>query len=57
MGVLVGVEDIDHADFSNREDQPVRGLRSRKLVEPGVDLLLLAAEVDRLPQERRARRV
>ena len=52
VGVFVGIEDIDRAEFSDRDDQPVRGLRSGKLVESSIDFLDLATEVDGLPQER-----
>src|ERR1035437_2294055 len=52
MGVFVSIEDIDHAEFSDREYQAVRGLRSGELVEPSVDFLDLATEVDGLAQER-----
>ena len=50
--VLIFVENIDHAELADRDHQPVRGLRSRKLVDAGVDFLNVAAEVDGLPEER-----
>ena len=49
--IFVGVENIADAKLADRDDDPVRGLRARELVDVGIDLLLFAAEIDRLPDE------
>ena len=51
MRIPVGIEDVGHAELAERDHQPIRCLRSCELVDTRFNLLLLAAEVDRLPQE------
>ena len=51
MGVAVGIEDIDYRPFPHRHDHPIGGLPAGELVEPGLDVCYLAAEVNRLPDE------
>ena len=38
-----GVEDVGDAELAHDDDQPVGGLRSRKLVDAGLDLLRFRA--------------
>src|SRR5262249_3535984 len=51
MGILVGVENICGAELSDGDDDAVGGLRSRELIDAGIDLLSIPAEVDGLAQE------
>src|SRR5215472_17789464 len=52
MGVFIGVEDVGRAEFACCDDKSVGGLRLGELIDIGFDLLGLAAEVDRLADER-----
>ena len=51
MGIARGVEHIRDAEFSCRDDDAVGGLRTGKLVDVGVQLLGVAAEIDGLADE------
>jgi len=53
--VLVGIEDIGNAEFSDSEDQSVGRLAGCKLIDAGINLLRLAAIVCRT--KARCRRV
>ena len=52
VGIFVGVENIDDAEFADRDDQPVGGLRAAELIGTGFDFLGVAAEIDGLADER-----
>jgi len=49
--ITVRVENIDDAEFADRQDEPVGGLSAGELVQPGLDLRFLPAQIDRLTQE------
>src|SRR5262249_37758304 len=49
--VFVGIKNIYSAELAHRDHQAVGGLRSGKLVDIRLNLLQVAAEIDRLPKE------
>jgi hypothetical protein len=49
--VFIGIEPVPYREFSNREDNPIGGLRPGKLVGVGRYLLGLAREIDGLSDE------
>ena len=52
MGVFVGVKNVDHAHFSDRDYQPIGRLLSGELVKSRADILAVTTEVDCLTEER-----
>ena len=51
MRIFVGVEDVGDAEFPHRDDKAVGGLAPGKLIDAGIYLLRLAAEIDSLADE------
>lgn len=49
--VFVGVEDVDDGVFADREHQAVGGLSAAELVQVGIELFSLAAQIDGLAEE------
>jgi hypothetical protein len=49
--VSIGVEDVDHGEFADRENHAIAGLRARELIQIRLELLQFAAEIDRLAEE------
>src|SRR5262249_5897282 len=43
-----GVENVGDAEFSDGQDQTIAGLRTAHLVDAGLDLISVAAEIDNL---------
>src|SRR6516162_7966224 len=49
--IFIGVEDVDDGVFADREHQAVGGLGAAELVQVGLELFSLAAQIDRLAEE------